>query len=101
MAFDKLSNDEPVKGYKLVQGRSTRRWNDTEQASQRLEFQFGEKAFTKKIISPTQAEKLYSKAEFNDIAEFITKPAGKPTLAKESDKRISITNCNDDFEVLK
>tara|TARA_R110000803_G_scaffold135896_1_gene202837 strand:+ start:2069 stop:3193 length:1125 start_codon:yes stop_codon:yes gene_type:complete len=101
VAFDKLSNDEPVKGYKLVQGRSTRRWNDTEQAAQRLEFQFGEKAFTKKIISPTQAEKLYTKSEFNDIAEFITKPVGKPTLAKESDKRISINNCNDDFEVLK
>ena len=52
------------------------------------------------MISPTQAEKIYGKTDFDKLAEFIIKPNGKPTLAKESDKKESI-NCINDFEVLK
>ena len=100
IAFDKLLNDEPVNGYKLVQGRSTRRWSKDENLIKLLEHDLGDKAFTKKIISPTQAEKIYNKTDFDKLAEFIIKPTGKPTLAKESDKKESI-NCINDFEVLK
>ena len=65
-----------------------------------MEHDLGDKAFTKKMISPTQAEKIYNKTDFDKLAEFIIKPTGKPTLAKESDKKESI-NCINDFEVLK
>lgn len=45
-----------------------------------------------------QIEKTVGKKEMNRIAgEFITKPAGKPTLVPESDKRPAL----DDFAGIK
>ncbi len=80
----------PWPGYKIVAGRSLRRWKlDQEETVDALaEFMDWEDLFTQKLISPAQAEKtdktLKKDAAFQELVE---KPEGKPTLAPESDKR--------------
>lgn len=88
-------------GYKAVAGRSIRKWGDEEAAenflrkTRKLKV---DQAYTKKLISPTQAEKLLGKKD-DKLKSLIVKPVGKPTLAPESDKRPALDN-SDDFDNL-
>ena len=75
-----LEGGEEVKGYKLVEGRATRKWCDEEKAINLL----GVNAFEKKLLSPSKAEKITGKQALKGL---VYKPQGKPTLAKENDKR--------------
>lgn len=91
-ALRELSRGREVPGYKLVAGRSTRRWANEEQAVQFL-LDRGldvDDIYTQpKFIGPSPAEKLMS-LQIRKSEEFqalIVKPEGKPTLAKEDDKR--------------
>ena len=75
-------------GYKLVEGRSNRKWSDEEEAEKTLlSVKSEDEIFTKKLISAPQAEKLLGKKDKDLIADLIVKPRGKATLAPESDKR--------------
>lgn len=80
--YDRLMEGHLQKGYKLVEGKSNRKWADT--AEEKLIEKLGEEAFEKKLIGITKAEKKLSKKEVNDLS---IKPKGKPTLAKETDKK--------------
>lgn len=91
-AFDTLDHGQHFPGYKLVEGRSNRRWK--EDAAQTLELQLGPAAYDQKLITVTQAEKLIGKKAFAEL-ELTDKPQGKPTLAPESDKRQSISEMFD------
>jgi hypothetical protein len=75
-----------VPGYKLVEGRSNRQWVDDDQAAKVL-VDKGYDPFTKKVISPTQAEKLLGRTKAAEIADLVVKPRGKPSLAPDSDPR--------------
>ena len=95
---DRLNNGGQFPGYKLVEGRSNRQWEDVEEAEQLLDELIGpEQAFTRKIISPAQAEKVLGKKRAGEIADLIVKPLGAPTLAPESDKRPAINISAGDF----
>jgi len=94
---DKLTDGEPFDGFKLVEGRSLRQWADVTQAAQTLEIALGDDAYTKKILSPSQAEKALGKTLAKDIQPLIVKPSGKPTLAPSSDPRPSVNISADDF----
>lgn len=97
-AMDTLQSGQPVEGYKLVAGRSIRKWSSDIDFKE-LECELGDDLYTKKVISPTQAEKLMGKKRFNDnFGELVVKPEGKPTLAPESDKRPPIENISDLFD---
>ena len=86
-------------GFKMVEGRSVRKWaNDASAEQVLLSLRDESEIYTKKLLSPTQAEKLLGKKDKGAIADEIIKPIGKPTLAKESDKRPSIDNIDDLFE---
>ena len=85
-------------GYKLVAGRSVRKWADEKQAADALADLLGEKAYTQKLISPAQAEKALGKKKSGEVSDLIVKPEGKPTLVPESDKRPSVTITADDFD---
>lgn len=87
-------------GYKLVEGRSNRKWGDLEVATEKLEHLMLDEAFTKKLISPTQAEKVLGKKRTADLlGNLIIKPVGKPVLVPESDKRKEIVDATfDDFD---
>jgi hypothetical protein len=85
----------------LVEGRSLRRWSDEKLAAHRLlELARAEDIYTRKLISPAQAEKLLGKKDKAAIEDFIEKPRGSPTLARENDPRPSITATINDFEQL-
>ena len=85
-----------------MEGRSTRRWYDDETAEFRLREIIGvEKSVTTKVISPTQAQKILGAKRKDEIAEMIVKPAGKPTLVPDSDKRLAISVTADDFGIVE
>jgi hypothetical protein len=99
---DRLEAGTGFTGYKLVEGRSTRRWYDDESAQFRLrELMGAEKSVTTKVISPTQAQKILGAKRKNEIAEMIVKPSGKPTLVPDSDNRLAINVTVDDFGVVE
>ena len=86
-----IMNGGSVPGYKLVAGRSIRKWADDGAA---LKFLMKHKhlkeddLFEEKFISPSKAEKLNRLLKKNeDFKKLITKPVGKPQLVPESDKR--------------
>ena len=98
---DQLEGGHGFPGYKLVEGRSVRQWADQEKAEKYLSRLIGKRnAYTQKFLTPTQAEKVLGKDK-TKLAKHIVKPAGKATLAPESDKRPAINTTAEDFEVLE
>lgn len=89
-----------IPGYKLVAGRSDRKWQDegkVERALKRLKFKNAD-VFTTKLISPAQAEKLLGKGH-SLLERYVVKPKGNPTMAPQSDKREAIElNPDEGFE---
>src|SRR5690606_14314581 len=65
-AYDDAIKGRPVPNMKLVLGRSpARKWKDEEKEKVILERRFGvEGAYTKKLLSPAQAEEKVGKKEF-------------------------------------
>lgn len=81
---------DPVPGWKIVEGKSNRKITDDLKAVEALKAAGIEEAllYEKKLLSLTTLEKDFGKKLVGDaLGELITKPAGKPTLARESDKR--------------
>lgn len=95
---ERLEDGEGFTGYKLVEGRSLRQWGDEQTAAATLEAVLGDGAYTRKMLSPAQAEKELGKTLAKEIQDLIVKPSGKPTLAPESDKRPSVQISVDDFD---
>jgi hypothetical protein len=98
-ATEQILDGKHIGGYKLVEGRSVRQWIDEESAANTLSERFDESEIYKKtFISVAQAEKLLGKKQAGLLAELVTKPQGKPTLAPESDKRQPIGANISDFD---
>ena len=99
-AYDQLNSGNEVPGFKLVEGRSLRKWKDEEEVEKHLlSLKLkDDDLYTKKFISPAQAEKLVKLVGVKpaELSSFIRKPPGKPTIAPESDKRPAINT--DDFD---
>ena len=79
-----------VKGYKAVEGRATRVWSDQDRALELIEKAGFDKALIYETapLSLAKLEKMVGKKEFGElVGEYITKKAGKPTLAPADDKR--------------
>jgi len=96
-----LSSGQGFPGYKLVAGRSTRRWGDDAAATEALVELLGDDAFApRSLLSPSQAESALGKKRKGEIAPLIVKPEGKPTLAPESDPRPAVSVSELDFELL-
>lgn len=77
-------------GWKLVEGRSNRKYADEEAVIQTLQAEgYEEEAiFEKKLFGITAMEKSIGKKTFAEVlADLVIKPTGKPTLVPESDKR--------------
>ena len=85
-------------GYKLVEGRSNRKYTD-ERAVIAAVTAAGFDPYERKVLGVTAMTTLLGKKQFNDIVgSFITKPQGKPTLVPDSDKRPAMTTIIDDFK---
>jgi len=98
---DLLLEGVQFEGFKLVEGRSIRKWSDEKSAASRLVQLVGEEAaYTKKLISPAQAEKALGKKDKSKIEDIIAKPRGAATVAKDSDPRPAISPLEADFDNL-
>jgi hypothetical protein len=93
----RLLEGQAFEGFKLVAGRSLRLWANEDDARLILSDKLGEEAYTKKLISPAQAEKALGKSRMGEIADLISKPEGKPTIAPSDDKRPAVGANADDF----
>ena len=95
---DRLDAGQGFPGFKLVEGRSVRRWVNEQDAEVALVKHLDGAAYTQKLLSPAQAEKVLGKSRKSEIADLIEKPSGKPALVPESDKRPPINVSVDDFD---
>ena len=97
---ERLITGEGFDGFKIVEGRSLRKWTDDKIAAAMLTDLLNENAYTRKLISPAQAEKLLGKKKKAEIEGLIIKPRGAPTIATENDPRPSISVDASDFDAV-
>lgn len=96
---ERLEAGDSFDGFKLVEGRSLRKWSNENAAAEALTEVLGaDVAFKSTLISPAQAEKALKKDQRSMLDDLVIKPAGKPTLVPESDKRPAINLTEGDFE---
>jgi hypothetical protein len=93
-----LEKGEEFEGFKLVEGRSIRKWADEDVAAEQLENLLEDRAYEKRLITPAKADKVLGKSKKGEIAGYIVKPQGAPTLVPESDKRQAINISEKDFD---
>lgn len=77
-------------GWKLVEGRSNRKYLDEIKVADTLKSAGYDEAviYEKKLYGITAMEKIVGKKKFGELLnDLIIKPQGKPTLVPESDKR--------------
>ena len=82
-------------GWKLVEGRSVRKYKDELQVAEKLKAEgFSEAVlYERKLLGITAMEKLVGKKKFSEtLGDLVEKPAGKPVLVPESDKREAINS---------
>ena len=84
-------------GWKLVEGRSNRRFID-ETAVAKIVQSAGYDPFEHKLMGITAMEKTLGRTIFTALlGSLIEKPKGKPTFVPEGDKRPAITTAKNDF----
>ena len=91
-ALQKALSGKEWAGFKLVEGRSVRKYTDGAAVANAVS-EAGYDPYEKKLLGITAMQKLLGKARFNEIlANYIEKPRGKPTLVPDSDKRPAMKN---------
>lgn len=84
-------------GWKLVEGRSNRRYTSEDAVSKAVKAA-GFDPYEKKLLGITAMQKLLGKSHFEELlAAYIEKLQGKPTLVPESDKRPAMNTAKNDF----
>lgn len=87
-----LNHGKCWKGFKVVEGRSVRKYSDEGAVIKAAKDAGYTDIFKTSLITLTEMEKLMGKKKFNDIlGGLVVKPQGKPTLVPDSDKRPAIT----------
>lgn len=91
-------------GFKLVEGRSNRKITDEVEVVKVLK-KHGQKEedfYQKKLIGITALQNLLGILVFNDLlSKYLIKPAGKPTLVTEKDKRPALNSTESATEDFK
>ena len=96
LAARKVEAGETIPGaagaYKMVAGRSDRKWANEYDAEVFMVKAFGKDAHEQKLLSPAKAEALFKARNLDKamLAPYIIKPQGKPTLAPATDKRVAL-----------
>ena len=88
-------------GYKLVEGRSVRKYVDETKVAEALQAAgySEEQIYEKVLLGITKMEKAVGKKQFNELlAGLVEKPPGKPKLAPETDKRPAVSSAEIDFK---
>ena len=86
------------KGWKLVEGKSNRKFTNVN-AVVKAAHKAGYDPYCKQLLSITEMEKMMGKKKFEEIlGDLVIKPAGKPVLVTEDDKRPPINSAKEDFK---
>lgn len=104
-ALRQAISGEVLPGYKLVAGRSIRRFTDADAVASRLIDNGYDAALIyrpRELLTITEMERLLKKSNFTQLlGDLVDKPEGKPTLVPDSDPRPSISataSAINDFE---
>ena len=92
-----------IEGWKVVAGRSNRKFADLDKAFDTLEADGVDRdlLYERKPLALTAVEKLVGKRRFAELlGGQIIKPVGAPTLVQSSDKREPYSEVKRDFEIL-
>lgn len=100
------ARDHGVKfpGWKLVEGRSIRRYTDPDKVEETLraaKYRVKD-IFKTELIGISAMEKLLGKKKFRELLEdqgLVEKPQGKPVLVVETDKRPELNSAAADFDL--
>lgn len=85
-------------GFKLVEGRSNRKYTDENEVIKTLQDNGLDPFDEPKLLSITELTKRIGKAKFIELVDkYVYKPTGKPTLVEESDKRPVLNLAKLDF----
>lgn len=93
-----------IPGWKLVEGRSNRKYADQDAVAEKLlEAGIPEAViYERSLLGITAMEKAIGKKQFAELlSDLVVKPSGKPTLVREDDKRpalSSVASAADDFK---
>ena len=99
-ALEQLLSGNEIKGYKAVEGRSSRVWSDEKKAFETIIKDGTEEKdlYETTPLSLAKIEKLLGKKKFASlVGEYVTKSQGKPTLTLSSDIRPSIQDVKSMF----
>ncbi len=101
--LDRAIEGKKWEGYKLVEGRSNRKWIDeTKVVHQLMKLKYSADQFMiSKLAGIVAIEKLVGKTEFpKTLGGLVVKPQGAPTMVLESDKRpaMGIEQAKKDFD---
>lgn len=92
----------PVPGMKIVDGRSIRAWRDESKAEFVLTHDFGDAAYSRKLVSPAQVEDMIGKKAFKTrFGGFVEKQEPKPILVPATDKRPPRMTHGDKYDLIE
>lgn len=87
-----LNHGKQWKGFKVVEGRSVRKYSDEDAVIKAAKSAGYTDIFKTSLITLTEMEKLMGKKKFKEtLGGLVIKPKGKPTLVSAADKRPAIT----------
>ena len=96
-ALNLATNGHIIPGYKIVEGRSIRKFSDENKVIQTVTAA-GFDPYEKKLLNITGMTKLLGKQAFNKLlGNLIIKPNGKPTLVPIDDNRQEMNLAKTDF----
>lgn len=91
-ALEKAQDGMMFEGWKVVEGRSTRKYADEEKVLEELKRKYKITDISEtKVLTISKLEKRIGKKMVEDlIGDLVVKPPGKPALVPESDKRPAV-----------
>jgi len=98
-ALQQALKGENYPGYKVVEGRSNRKYTDETAVTEKVQA-LGFDPYEHSVLGITKMTDLLGTKKFNEVTKgLIIKPQGKPALVAESDKReaINVNTAADDF----
>lgn len=99
-ALSQALSGELYEGFKLVAGRSIRKYTDENAVAEAAKAAGYRDIYKRSLLTITAMEKLMGKKHFSEIlGNLVVKPEGKPTLVPVTDKRpeLQVSTAADDF----
>ena len=97
-ALQKALSGTKFDGFKVVEGRSNRKYTDEGAVAQTVK-DAGFDPYEQKLLGITAMSQVLGKKKFEELlGGLVYKPAGKPVLVPDSDKRPAMNTAADDFK---